>query len=186
MYFKILAFSVFFITIDLSANEQHLHQHQHQHSQTSPLKEPGNAGFATIQEAVRQLLQDPATDWSKVNLEALRQHLVDMQNFTYHVEVMDQKAVSGGVMFKVKPKNGEAAGSLQRMFSAHPAILKQETGWDMKVEKNKDGSFSARVTGPKKTDVAKIRGLGYIGLIAYGNHHQAHHWQMAKGSDPHR
>jgi len=40
---------------------------------------------------------------------------------------------------------------------------------------------------------AKIRGLGYIGLMAYGlwlmaygDHHQRHHWAMATGKSPHK
>jgi hypothetical protein len=56
----------------------------------------------------------------------------------------------------------------------------------MTAKKNKDGSYTARVTGRTPQDADKIRGLGYIGLVAYGKHHQAHHWQMATGSDPHQ
>ena len=162
------------------------HQHQHQHTGvTTPLTEPGNDAFATIQEVVEKLLADPKTDWSRVNLEALRQHLIDMQNFTLNVEVTEQKPIDGGVTFTVKATMPGAEGSLDRLFNAHPAILKQESGWDMSARKNKDGSYTARVVGRSPQDVAKIRGLGYIGLVAFGKHHQAHHWQMATGSNPH-
>src|SRR5690349_19552961 len=37
----------------------------------------GQAAFATISEIVRMLKADPKTDWSRVNIEALRQHLID-------------------------------------------------------------------------------------------------------------
>jgi hypothetical protein len=43
---------------------------------------PGQDAFGTIQEIVRMLDADPKTDWSKVNLEALRQHLIDMNDVT--------------------------------------------------------------------------------------------------------
>src|SRR5712691_10452773 len=43
---------------------------------------PGQDAFAAIQEIVRILEADPKTDWSKVNLEALRQHLIDMNEVT--------------------------------------------------------------------------------------------------------
>ena len=165
--------------------DEHKHEHHDMASPVSPLTEPGNDAFATIQEAVVKLLADPNTDWSRVNLEALRQHLVDMHNFTINVVVTDQKEIKDGVQFTVKATTTEAAGSLERLFSAHPAILKQESGWDMQASKNKDGSFTAKVTSSKAEDVAKIRGLGYIGTVAYGTHHQLHHWQMATGVNPH-
>jgi len=49
--------------------------------------EPGQAAFAAIQEIVGILEADPTTDWSKVNIEALRQHLIDMDNVTLRAEV---------------------------------------------------------------------------------------------------
>ena len=36
------------------------------------LTESGTDIFATIQEVIQKLTADPGTDWSKVNLEALR------------------------------------------------------------------------------------------------------------------
>ncbi len=167
-----------------AAGDEHMHQHQHSSPMATPLTEPGNDAFATIQEAVQKLLADPATDWSRVNLEALRQHLVDMNNFTLNVNVVTQKPIDNGVEFTVKPTTPNAAGSLDRLFSAHPAVLKQESGWEMKSIRNSDGSYTARVTG-NPGDAAKIRGLGYIGLVAFGAHHQEHHWMMATGANPH-
>jgi hypothetical protein len=62
--------------------------------------------------------------------------------------------------------------------------MKAETGWDMQVQNN-DGVFTLTVTTDNAKDIAKIRGLGYIGVMAYGNHHQPHHWAMASGENPH-
>src|SRR5437879_13280128 len=39
---------------------------------------PGQDAFGAIQEIVQMLEADPKTDWSKVDLEGLRQHLIDM------------------------------------------------------------------------------------------------------------
>jgi hypothetical protein len=168
-----------------AAEPEHMHHQQHQSTTATPLTEAGNDAFGTIQEVVQNLLADPHTDWSKVNLEALRQHLIDMRNFTLNVAVTAQQAIDNGVTFTVKATTPGAAASLERLFSAHPAILKQESGWDMRATQNQDGSYTARVTGEPQ-DAAKIRGLGYIGLVAYGKHHQAHHWLMATGSNPHQ
>ena len=49
--------------------------------------EGGQAAFAAIQEIVSVLLADPQTDWDKVNIEALRQHLIDMDNVTLRAKV---------------------------------------------------------------------------------------------------
>ena len=38
---------------------------------------PGQDAFGAIQEIVQILEADPKTDWSKVELEGLRQHLID-------------------------------------------------------------------------------------------------------------
>ncbi len=185
----LLAISAATLAVPVYAAE---HNHEHHQamsgasSSNTPLTAPGNDAFAAIQEAVGQLLADPNTDWSRVNLEGLRQHLRDMQNFTFNVEVTAQKPIDGGVEFTVKPTTPGAAASLGRLFSAHPMILKQESGWDMKTKKNADGSTTARVTSAKAEDAVKIRGLGYIGLIAYGKHHQLHHWLMATGNNPHK
>ena len=40
---------------------------------------PGQDAFGAIQETVSLLEADPATDWSKVNIAALREHLIDMR-----------------------------------------------------------------------------------------------------------
>ena len=165
---------------------EHPHQHPQLASAVIPLTAPGNDAFAALQEATEKLLADPKTDWSRVNLEPLRQHLVDMQNFTFNVDVSAQKPIDGGVEFTVKPTTPGAAASLDRLFSAHPAILKQESGWEMTATKVEGGGYTARVISAKPDDAVKIRGLGYIGLVALGQHHQAHHWQMATGANPHQ
>ena len=45
---------------------------------------PGQDAFGAIQEIVRILDADPTTDWSKVDIGALREHLIDMNEVTLH------------------------------------------------------------------------------------------------------
>jgi hypothetical protein len=55
------------------------HMMQHGPGQAAALPtQPGQSAFAAIQEIVAMLEADPKTDWSRVNIEALRQHLIDM------------------------------------------------------------------------------------------------------------
>ena len=51
-------------------------------------REPGQVAFAANQEVVAILASDPATDWSKVDIEALRQHLIDMNSVTLRARVI--------------------------------------------------------------------------------------------------
>lgn len=190
MWIKIVSLFVLILVFSTGSYAEEPLHHEHvvaasSSSNATPLTAPGNDAFAAIQEVVRKLMANPDTDWSRVNLERLRRHLVDMDNFTLHVEVVSQKPVDGGVEFTVRPAIPDAEGSLDRLFAAHPRILKQESGWDMQV-KRIQGGYTARVTSDNVADVAKIRGLGYIGIVAFGTHHQLHHWQMATGINPHQ
>src|ERR1019366_1336233 len=66
--------------------------------------QPGQAAFGTIQEIVEILEADPATDWSKVDIDALRQHLIDMDNVTLRARVVTTP-VLGGARFDITGDN---------------------------------------------------------------------------------
>lgn len=154
------------------------------HSPPTPLQEPGQPIFGTVQEAIRALESDSTTDWSQVNVERLRQHLIDMHNVALHVQVLETKDVDGGVQLTVRPSGDSARSSLQRVLKAHPTMLKRETGWPMDVtERGED--ILLRTTDPSGQQTEKIRALGYIGLLSYGAHHQRHHWKLVRGQSPH-
>lgn len=117
---------------DLPSHNMAQHS-QHQSRRVSGgLTESGTDMFATIQEVIQKLSADPNTDWSKVNLEALRQHLRDMFEFSYNVDVISQQPIEQGVKIRVKPVTARAEHALDRVLGAHPVMLKMETGWDMK------------------------------------------------------
>ena len=66
-----------------AADTEHLDHAQHTSGSASAmLTMPGQEAFGTIQEIVRILEADPTTDWSKVNIGALREHLIDMDEVT--------------------------------------------------------------------------------------------------------
>jgi len=181
-----IGLSLIFVIPAVSAEEMNHHQdglaamHHHQ-----VLMEPGNDAFGTIQEVVRKLRENPHTDWSRVNLEALRQHLVDMDNFTKHVSEISKRNIQSGVELEVRADSEAASQSLARALSAHPRMIKDEFGWDIAVS-GKGPDFRMRVTSPRPEDVEQIRGLGYIGIMAMGQHHQMHHWIIATGGNPHQ
>jgi hypothetical protein len=82
-------------------------------------KRPGDVTmpFGAIQEIVRMLDADPKTDWSKVNLEALRQHLIDMDEVTLKADAAT-KQIDGGIEVTVTGM-GRTVEAIQRMVPAH-------------------------------------------------------------------
>lgn len=170
------------------AADKHAAMGVHEHDNETPdriLTEAGNDAFGTIQEVINKLNSDPNTDWNKVNIEALRQHLRDMNEMTLNVDLVFQNVIKGGLQVTVRPTTESADSALERVFKAHPGQLQHDTGWVMKVEKN-NGQYTITTTSDDPEEADKIRGLGYIGLMAYGAHHQRHHWAMATGKAAHK
>lgn len=142
--------------------------------------QPGQGAFAAIQEIVEILEADPTTDWSKVNIEALRQHLIDMDNVTLHADVKTE-TVEGGMMFVVSGA-GPIRASIQRMVVAHAATMNGVGGWQF-VAVTTDTGATLTVKTPA-ADILKLPGLGFIGVLTHGMHHQMHHLMIARGGDP--
>jgi len=145
---------------------------------------PGQDAFGAIQEIVRMLDADPKTDWSKVNLEALRQHLIDMNDVTLKADVA-AKPIDDGVEITVTG-NGRTVQAIQRMVPAHAQEVDQThlNGWSAKTAPLPNGVLLT-VTSSDPREVQHIRGLGFIGILASGAHHQLHHFAMAKGEFTH-
>jgi hypothetical protein len=156
---------------------------QHHASSAVP-RMPGQDAFGAIQEIVRMLDADPRTDWSRVDLEALRQHLIDMNDVTLKAEVA-ATPIDGGVAIAVTGA-GRTVEAIQRMVPAHAHEVEHThlNGWSAKAETLPNG-VRLTVTASDSREVAHIRGLGFIGLLASGSHHQPHHLAMARGEFAH-
>jgi hypothetical protein len=142
---------------------------------------PGQDAFGAIQEIVAKLDADPKTDWSKVDLEGLRQHLIDMNEVTLRADVM-AKRIDGGLELVVTG-SGRTLTAIQRMVPAHAQEINGINGWSAKTELASNGVLLI-VTATDPKEVQRIRGLGFIGILVSGAHHQAHHLAMAKGTLP--
>ena len=145
---------------------------------------PGQDAFGAIQEIVRMLDADPKTDWSKVDLEGLRQHLIDMNEVTLHADA-STTPIDGGVAIAVTG-SGRTAEAIQRMVPAHASEIERShlNGWSAGTEKLPNG-VRLTVTASDPKEVAHLRGLGFIGILASGSHHQRHHLAMARGELSH-
>jgi hypothetical protein len=145
---------------------------------------PGQDAFGAIQEIVGILEADPNTDWSKVNLEALRQHLIDMNEVTLKAEVVT-KPIDDGIEATVTG-TGRTVQAIQRMVPAHAHQIDQThlNGWSAKTDMLPNGVVLS-VTSDDPQQVQHLRGLGFIGVMVSGSHHQLHHLAMAKGERVH-
>lgn len=165
------------------------HQHTpgmtHPTANATPVSEGGQAAFAAIGEIVARLEADPMTDWSKVNLEGLRQHLIDMDRVTMQSRMV-QREVPGGFAADVTG-TGEVTEAIRRMLTAHVAQMASETGLKGTAE-SIVGGMRLTVVAADANDaaaVARLRGLGTIGVLVSGNHHGVHHEGMARGTMVH-
>lgn len=143
-------------------------------------QEPGQGAFAALTEIVDLLAKDPTTDWSRVNINALRAHLVDMDRLITETEVT-QNNTADGVEFRISLPNRDVAAL--RMVPAHGPVRAAETGWDSTIN-DEGGTLVWTVTAPEP-DLPKLRALGFFGLMATGDHHRAHHLMLARGQQGH-
>ena len=92
---------------------------------------PGQDAFGTIQEIVRILEADPTTDWSKVNIDALREHLIDMNEMTLQA-VATERVLDNGIEIAVTGE-GRTRDAIKRMVPAHAHEL-NAIGWKARTE----------------------------------------------------
>lgn len=142
---------------------------------------PGQAAFGAIAEIVGILKADPTTDWSRVNLEALRQHLIDMDAVTMGA-VVTQLSIPGGFEADVTGA-GRTTGAIRRMLASHTRMLSQGTLYRATATEI-DSGVRLRVVAAEAGDTAlvtRIRGLGFAGILTEGDHHVRHHLALARG-----
>jgi hypothetical protein len=142
---------------------------------------PGQDAFGAIQEIVQILQADPATDWSKVNIAALREHLIDMNEVTLHASAKER--VSANSIVIDVTGEGRTLAAIKRMIPAHVHEL-QSIGWNAKAEAIPNGE-TLTVVAADGRQLAMLKALGFIGIMVQGSHHQPHHLMMAKGEFQH-
>jgi TusA-related sulfurtransferase len=156
--------------------------HAGMHATSTTPTMPGQDAFGAIQEIVQILDADPKTDWSKVDLEALRQHLIDMNEVTLRADAAP-KEIDGGLEIAVTG-TGRTLVAIQRMIPAWAQSMNGHEGWSTKAASLPNGELlTVTATDPK--EIQHIRGLGFIGPLVSGSHHQPHHLAIAKGEFDH-
>lgn len=145
-------------------------------------KQPGQDAFAAIQEIVGILEADPRTDWTKVDIDALRRHLIDMGNVTLSAGATAEP-IADGMRFTVTGGSEPIVASIRRMVPAHAAAMDGVGGWRFAATPVDRGAVLEVRVPP--ADMAKLKALGFIGVMTRGMHHQQHHLMIARGQSPH-
>ena len=138
---------------------------------------PGQDAFGTIQEIVQILQADPTTDWSKVNIGVLRQHLIDMNDVTLNA-VTAEHMLDKGIEIAVTGE-GRTLEAIKRMVPTHVNELR-EIGWNANSDELPNG-VKLTVMASEAQPLTKLKALGFMGIMVQGSHHQPHHLMMAKG-----
>ncbi|MGB1256097.1 MAG: hypothetical protein ACPG51_09530 [Thiolinea sp.] len=181
-----LLFAVSSVVIASETNSHDQHkgmnhsQHMAQMKNTVSPKEAGHGGFAAIAEVVGILQANPDTDWSTVNINALRDHLLDMDRLVTGA-VVNEQAITAGMRFNVTGSD-QVLNAIQSMVPAHAGELNKMPEFTATTEAIENG-IALIITGKNEGTIARIKGLGFFGLMATGSHHQTHHYMMATGQD---
>lgn len=138
----------------------------------------GQDAFAAIRAVVNQLEANPETDWSQINITALRDHLIDMHEVTVNASV-DTTEVAGGASYRVTG-SGRTLEAIRRMVPTHAAQLTSETEWTAEAREIADG-VEVTVTAGSDDQVTRIRALGFMGFMVSGEHHEMHHLAIVGG-----
>jgi hypothetical protein len=160
----------------------HMDHARHMHGDAAVVPtHPGQEAFGTIQEIVRILEADSSTDWSKVNIGALREHLIDMDEVTMRAKA-SERALANGVEITVTGE-GQTLAAIKRMVPAHIREL-VALGWSASTQDLPNG-VKLVVTAGDTQQAVKLKALGFLGIMVLGTHHQPHHLMMAKGEFAH-
>ena len=147
------------------------------------LVQPGQAIFGALQEVLERLEADPATDWTRVDLDALREHLVQMDLLFREADVSRQP-LPDGMRFEVRGGD-DVLRAAEAIGAMHAQMLSASApSWEMRVAKRQD-AVELEVRSSELAEQVRIRALGFAGLLTLGTHHADHHWAMATGRAPH-
>lgn len=171
----------------LAEQTEHLNHGSHEAASivsdsTVQLIQPGNGAFAAIAEIVVVLSEDPEVDWSQVDIDGLREHLVDMDQLIIGASVRSE-VLTNGLRMRIATI-GRSGLAASRMVPAHGPVLAQETGWFSEVTRDVS-EIVWTVTSVDEGNADRIQALGFFGLMATGGHHREHHLLLARGENGH-
>ncbi len=157
--------------------------HNAGHSQGELPTQGGQATFAALIEIVGLLEEDAGTDWGAVDINGLRDHLLDMHHLMIDTNATQTVIDDRTIRFDIQG-SPVSLRSIQRMVPAHAAFIEQSRGWAFVIE-SKDYGATLTISVEDTEALDKLTALGFYGFMSLDSHHQAHHYQMALGHSSH-
>lgn len=149
--------------------------------ESSPL-EPGQGMFGAISE-INKIIEATGADWANVDLDALWEHLKDMDALMTSAKV-EKVELPDGLRMLVSGE-GAAERAVRNMIPAHSEFLRSvRPNWDISL--NGDGArYELVVTSTDAREAAKIKALGFSGFMVQDDHHASHHLGIGMGEQVH-
>ena len=139
---------------DHDAGAHHMHAMGESGAAGRVPAEAGQSAFAAIQEIIQILEADPKTDWSKVDIEALRHHLIDMNNVTLNADVKRRAGRRRHALHR--HRRGRRRNSIRRMASAHAATMNGVDGWRFDASRDRRRRRSDGHAFPPRTPTSCV------------------------------
>jgi len=114
----------------------------------------------------------PNTNWSTVNVDALRAHLLDMDKVFMQADA-GISVVEDEVRIHITGK-GTTLSAVQRMIPAHASMMNGYRDWRSSAVQTQDGALWTIGT-KAASERERIKALGLFGLLVLGSHHSPHH-----------
>ncbi len=143
-------------------------------------REGGQSTFAALIEIVDLLERDPKTNWAKVNIGSLHEHLLDMNHLMLATQATTSVLSDSRIQFTVRG-TADSIPSIHRMVPAHSRFIGQSRGWEIQHELTDTGA-TLTITVEETDLLDRLNALGFYGFMSMDSHHQAHHYQMAIGN----
>jgi hypothetical protein len=144
------------------------------------LQEGGQSTFAALIEIVDLLEKEGSTNWSKVDIDGLREHLLDMDQLILNTTSMTSLVGEKQIQFNIRGTSSSVP-SIHRMVPAHSRFIQQSRGWSISYGLDDDGATLA-ISAEDTATIERLSALGFYGFMSLDSHHQAHHYQMALGN----
>ncbi len=154
------------------------HSGEHASGFRNKPRSSGKSTFGTLSQ-VAKMIERKKIAWVQVDMDALWEHLKDMDALMTHTNVAKQDLPNGLLMFVTGGEN--AARAMREMIPAHAAfLLTARPKWTISVEEIESG-YSIQVVSDDAAEVVRIKALGFSGFMVQGNHHASHHLNIASG-----
>lgn len=138
--------------------------------------------LALLARLLARLEADPTTDWRRVDLEAARQHLADLDRVTLLARVAAEE-LPGGVALRVSGEDPATVAAIRRLLPERAARLAEARRWRVATAPAEDG-LRVEIKSLDPREAGRIRALGLAALLVAGPLDEAYLLEVARGGPP--